>query len=103
MTATPRVTLVEGGRDAPKVTIVSSRKRKKQKASGLLRPAETLVRCVAETQREGARQYLRRHKRSNRKRRDGWVVDFIGNVVASQRKAYNRARGVLGLKFLPKA
>jgi hypothetical protein len=103
MTMTRRVTIVERSGNAPKVTVVLSKKRKKEKVSGLLRPVETIVRCVVESQREGARQYLRRHRRSNRRRRDGWVPDLIGNVVVSQCKAYNRARGILGVKFLPKA
>jgi hypothetical protein len=60
---------------------------KKKKSSRLLRPGEDAVRMFAEVGDRATSTYLRRHKKSNRKRRDGWVRDTPSNVIDAGRQA----------------
>ena len=75
------------------------RGRKKKKGTRLLRPAEDTVRMCAEIGDRATGTYLRRHKKSNRKRRDGWVRDTPANLVDAGRKALKEVRParILGL------
>jgi len=75
------------------------RGRKKKKGTRLLRPAEATVRMLTEVADTATGTYLRRHKKSNRKRRDGWVRDTPANLVDAGRKALKEIRParILGL------
>jgi hypothetical protein len=78
---------------------VFKRGRKKKKGSRLLRPVEDAVRMFADVGDKATRTYVRRHKKSNRKRRDGWLRDVTGNLVDAGRKGLKEVKParVLGL------
>jgi hypothetical protein len=78
---------------------IFKRGRNKKKGRKLLRPLEKAVRMAAEAGDTATGTYLRRHKKSNRKRRDGWVRDTAANLVGAGRKALKQVRParVLGL------
>jgi hypothetical protein len=68
--------------------VLFDRKRKKKKQTKGLKPVERLVRTVADANDAFGSSYAKRHRRSNRKRRDGWLRDMVGNFS----KAGNKAR-----------
>lgn len=73
--------------------------RKKKKSTALIRPVERLTRSLAEASDTATSNYLRRHKKANRKRRDGWVRDFPSNLVRAASKGAREIRpaDLLGL------
>ena len=79
--------------------VVFKRKRSKKNGSQMLRPMERVMRSIAETSDAATGTYLRRHKKSNRKSKDGWVKDMPGNFVKASRKSMNKVRpaAILGL------
>jgi hypothetical protein len=60
--------------------VLLDRRRKKKKQTKGLKPIERLVRTVADANDAFGSTYARRHRRSNRKRRDGWLKDAMANV-----------------------
>jgi hypothetical protein len=72
--------------------VVFKRKRNKKNGSKMLRPVERVMRSLAETGDAATGTYLRRHKKSNRKRKDGWVRDVPGNYVKAGRKGIKELR-----------
>ena len=74
------------GRLRPVVLV--DRRRKKKKQTRGLRPLERMVRTVSNANDAFAGTYARRHRRSNRKRKDGWLRDSLVNVA----KAANKGR-----------
>jgi len=72
--------------------VVFKRRREKKKSTRLIRPIERVTRSLAEASAAATGTYLRRHKKSNRKRRDGWVRDIQNNVVKASRKALKEIR-----------
>ena len=88
-----RVTVLQ--RDANGIVspvVVFKRKRSKKKGTQMLRPVERVMRSLAETGDAATGTYLRRHKKSNRKRKDGWVRDVPGNFVKAGRKGMKELR-----------
>lgn len=79
--------------------VVFNRKRGKKNGSQMLRPTERVMRTIAETSDAATGTYLRLHKKSNRKRKDGWVRDVPGNFVKAGRKGVKQLRpaAILGL------
>ncbi len=73
--------------ESERITVEPKRKRKKQ-TKGLVRIMERLARRGAKANLKSAETYLERHKRSNRKRRDGWLRDQFENTNRANRKAY---------------
>lgn len=67
-------------------------KKRKKKGSRGLRLIEKLVRRTAKANEAAASEYLFRHERSNRKRRDGWVRDFPVNSYRATQKAGKRLK-----------
>lgn len=61
--------------------------RKTKKQSRTLRPVERELRRVLEFQSDVIHNYLGRHRRSNEKRRDGWLADMPGNMIRAVRKS----------------
>jgi hypothetical protein len=61
--------------------------RKSKKQSKGLRPIERELRRVLEFNSDVINNYLERHRRSNEKRRDGWLSDLPSNMVRSIRKS----------------
>ncbi len=77
----------EAGRWQP-MTIYKKKRRKKKKRSRALRPLEKRVRRLARADRKFSGIYLKRHKKSTRKKRDGWLRDINYNIYrASRRRA----------------
>ena len=68
--------------------VLFDRRRKKKKQTKGLRPAERLVRTVLDASDAYSSTAATRHRRSNRKRKDGWLKDLAANVS----KAGNKAR-----------
>ena len=69
------------------VVLFSRGRRKKNKSTAAVQPFEQMTRSLAEASDAATRTYLRRHKRSNRKRRDGWVGDAQTNLLRAGTKA----------------
>jgi len=83
---------------SPIVLFRKGRKRKK-KPTALVRPVERLTRSLVEASDKATSTYLRRHKKANRKRRDGWVRDLPKNIVRAANKGAREIRpaDLLGL------
>ena len=82
-----RITVLErdeSGRVTPNV--LYERSGKKQRQSPMLKPVETFVRRAAEAGASGAERYVVRHRRSNRKRRNGWLRDVNVNLFRALRR-----------------
>ncbi len=69
------------------VVLFDRRKKKKKQTKGL-KPVERLVRTVVDANDAFGSTYAKRHRRSNKKRRDGWLKDMASNVA----KAGNKGR-----------
>ena len=82
-----RVTVLKAGRDGVEAVTIFKQGRKKKKGTRAFRPIERLVRSVAKSNDAGAGTFLRRYKKSNRKRRDGWVRDMPANSMRAALKA----------------
>lgn len=89
--AVKRITIldVSGGRS--EVLVGKKGKRKKSKRqTRLFKPAERLTRRVSKGGERAVEKYTKEHRRSNRKRRDGWIRDFPVNVARAQAKGWNQ-------------
>jgi hypothetical protein len=89
-----RVTVFEGdgsGGLRPRTVYKGGRKRKRQTRG--LKPLERIVRIAANAGDAFSGTYRRRHRRSNEKRKDGWLRDSAANLA----KAGDRARKKLDL------
>jgi hypothetical protein len=85
--AVRRVTILTRG-DAGTTTPVTIYKREadRKKGTRAFRPFETAVRRWARASEASADDYLQRHERSNRKKRDGWLRDLNFNALKATRK-----------------
>jgi hypothetical protein len=85
------VVLQPGAGTGPRVVFSGDQRRRKRKRqsndSGWF---ETLTRNTARAIETGAQSYVDRHQRSNRRRRDGWLIDFPSNVWAATAVAKRR-------------
>jgi hypothetical protein len=99
-----RVTVIHRGRDEPKpVTVYRAPAHKDRgKTSGLIRPFERGARHLEKAIIIFGQETLRRHEDSNRRRRDGWLLEGPGNLIESGRKALNEARKAVPFIPLPK-
>jgi aspartyl/asparaginyl beta-hydroxylase (cupin superfamily) len=90
-----RITVVtlEPGRQESKVIYKS--KKKKAKLSRWLKPMERWQRRSLEAQQAYNGELLARHKKSNRKRRNGFLRDGMLNMSYAQRKAMKKLRKFL--------
>lgn len=59
------------------------KRKKRKKQNKYLSPLEKLVRDVAKRQDKATRTYVERHERSNRKKKNGWIKDFVKNTAKS--------------------
>jgi hypothetical protein len=85
------VTVTGAGEDATAQTLYRAGGKRKKQSKGL-RFFERLMRRQAEAGTTYADTYLARHKRSNRKRRDGWLKDYGSNMMRARRKASKKMR-----------
>ena len=68
-------------------TLYKAKKAKKKKQSKMLKLLEKSLRKSLKTQAKVAEDYLERHDRSNKKKRDGWVRDVVKNVGKAFKKS----------------
>lgn len=66
--------------------VVKKKKKKKKQSKGLAKIWERATRRGAKANKSISDTYLRRHRRSNRKRRDGWMRDWSYNWNRASRK-----------------
>lgn len=78
-------------------TVVYEARQKKKKVSEPYRGVEKLMTRVAREQANVAVVYLDRHRRSNEKKKDGWVKDIAKNM----RTAFTKARKSKGRLIRP--
>lgn len=99
-----RVTVVQRGGDTPHaITVYKSAQKGRGNVSMLTRPLERAARRLVKAEIIFGQEILRRHDASNRKRRDGWLLEAPKNVLESGRKAYNEGRKAVPFRLLPKA
>ena len=88
-----RVTVLEkDSSGATTAVVVFKGRKKKKKQSRAFMPAEQLFRRLADAQGTNGDENLSRHRRSNRKNRDGWIRDLALNMARSSRKGARRLR-----------
>jgi hypothetical protein len=67
--------------------IYSKKAKKKRKVSWVLRPHERTLRRYAEAEATFVNDYLRRHNKSSKKKRNGYLRDLSDNTDKAYRKA----------------
>lgn len=85
-----RITIFEHDKSTGgvKPVVLLQRRRQGKKGKVMFRPLERGVRMVADGADSAASAYRCRHKKSNRKRRDGWLRDLSLNISRSGRKGF---------------
>jgi hypothetical protein len=68
------------------IVVFNRQRRKKKKQARALRPIERLVRTMSDGNDSFAGAYARRHRKSNRKSRNGWLRDFPLNLSRAANK-----------------
>jgi hypothetical protein len=95
-----RITVLEQGSNGSVTPVVVFRGGKRsRKASRYARPLERTVRRWADAYGEAYSNYLTRHNKSSRKRRDGWIRDFNLNFARANRKGFKKLRVKRWLDF----
>ena len=79
------------GQVQPTVLYEASRTKKKRQTR-ILKPLESFVRRGADALAAGAEVYVVKHRKSNRKKRDGWMRDMTGNALGAARKGGKRLK-----------
>jgi hypothetical protein len=89
-----RITVVTPGAAGSSASQVlyKPKKKKKRKLSRWARPFERLQRRLLEAQQVYSDEMLDRNRRSNRKRKDGFLRDGSINMLKAQRKALKRLK-----------
>jgi hypothetical protein len=77
----------DGGGCYTPVTLYEKPEGKKKKGSLLLRKVDKHNMRLVKAQHAFLDSYTSRHDESNRKKKDGWLVDLVPNVVESGRTA----------------
>ena len=90
--AVKRITVVQVGPDAASSVEIYRADDKQKKQSKGLRVIEKLARQNALASRTFAETYADRHRRSNRKKRDGWLRDLAFNLIKASGKARQKIR-----------
>jgi len=73
-------------------TVIYEQKKKKKRQSRTLEPIEAFVRRAADGAARCAESYTERHRKSNKKRRDGWLRDLNFNVMRAGKAGAKRAK-----------
>lgn len=68
------------------LVVKTSKKKRKNKRSRGTKEMERGVRRLADSVVIEWKNYSKRHKKSNSKRRDGWIKDYPVNVFRANRK-----------------
>ncbi len=87
-----KVTIVERNDrgEARPVIVYKKRGGRERRVSSRNRPLDDFLWNMAQAQRTFADSYIGRHRRSNRKERDGAVRDFFENVTVAFFKGLKR-------------
>lgn len=86
-----RVTIVSTtGTSAGQSQVLYKKKKKKRKVSKWLKPFEKGQRRMLEAMDAYSNNRLSRHNRSNRKRKNGWMRDFVLNEARATNKGYKK-------------
>ena len=89
-----RITVLERdgeGKLQPNVIYQGDRKGSKRRTR-MFKPVEQFVRRGADAVGATADRYAVKHRKSNAKRRDGWVRDASGNAMMAARKGVKRMK-----------
>jgi hypothetical protein len=73
-------------------TLLYKKKSKRRKLTAGLRSLEKVVRRVAKAESSFTDTYLEKHRRSNSKRRDGWLKDLDSNLARADKKGTKKLR-----------
>jgi Family of unknown function (DUF6312) len=68
-------------------TVLYESQNKRKKGSAGVRFFERSVRRATRAQKAYVDEYLRRHNRSNEKKRDGWMRDYFINAARASQKS----------------
>ncbi len=79
------------GTVTPVLLYERSPKRPKKKTTRFLRPLEKLARRTAGAEATFAKTYASRHRRSNTKKKDGWVRDLNVNLLKAARRGFKKS------------
>ena len=82
-----RVTVVPPKGSGADPVLIYERAPKKKKGTPMFRRMDKMVRGMMAAERAYAEDYLRRHEKSNCKRKDGWMRDGFYNNMRAGRKA----------------
>ena len=86
-----RITAIDRTEGGPSSRRTVYKKRTKTpRVSRSLRASEEETRHIAEAYRTFAEDYLTRHARSNRQKRDGWLYDLQDNLFRAANKAQHQ-------------
>jgi uncharacterized protein DUF6312 len=84
-------------------TVYEHEPKRSSRVSVLTRPLERTARRLVKADIIFRQELLRRHEESNRRRRDGWILEAPANIIEAGREAYNEARKAVPFRILPKA
>ena len=84
-----RITFIQP--DSAKPADVFSGKKKKKMSRGL-KGLEKWTRRWALTMQEMSQTYVGKHDRSNEKKRDGWLRDYLSNIARADREGLRKLR-----------
>jgi hypothetical protein len=73
-------------------TVIYKSRTKSKKVTRTFRPLEKGLRRVARAQVAFANTYLDKHNRSNQKRKDGWLTDFVSNIAQAGKNGTKKLR-----------
>jgi hypothetical protein len=86
-TSVRRITVLQpDASGAVSPVVVYERCPTRKKGTRAFRVFEQSARHIADAQARGATSYLARHRKSNEKRKDGWMRDFNLNITRASRK-----------------
>ena len=88
--------LLQQGADGTMTSTLILKEKRKRRVSKRWRPLEKAMRRVSLAQSTAADDYLRRHKRSNEKKKNGALRDMGKNMWRAQRKGAKK----LKIRFL---
>jgi hypothetical protein len=88
--------VLQQGADGAMTSTIILKERRKRRVSKQWRPLEKALRRVSLAQSTAADDYLRRHKKSSEKKKNGAVRDMGKNMWRAQRKG----RKKLKIRFL---
>jgi Family of unknown function (DUF6312) len=96
-----RITVIQRTDGDASSTTVYRRKKKRRKTtwSG---PLERAARDMLKAQQAFAQSALDRQDKSNRRRREGWLMDAPVNLYEAGRRGYNQARKGMPFRMLPR-